>query len=353
VFERELEVYRARLPELLGDEGKFAVLLGDEVAGVFDDHDEAVDAGYLRYGKAPYLVKRIELEPEPPGVEPPPARGPRVRLQLWQVMALVGAAAVVLFPFAEVGPAARWVLLDIALIRLAVFGVLVVPAVLVARLLVRRNGHALMAAALPCGLVLGGLMWVRQHADARRDAFQEARRLGHIRFDWERESRPNPGEVAAGWLGDWVEAEFFVHLLSDVAEVRVRDPNVTVADLKRLEQFPRLEALVVWSSGMTDAGLGQLARLRNLEEIELHGAMAVTDAGLAPLTALPKLRSLVLSIPVTDAALVHVRNMPALRKLDLRMSDVTEAGVAALRRSRPDLKIITPDLQVLTQDKRI
>lgn len=55
----ELAVYEANLPELLGSEGKFVLISGEEIAGAFATYGEALDAGYEKYGLKPFLVKQI------------------------------------------------------------------------------------------------------------------------------------------------------------------------------------------------------------------------------------------------------------------------------------------------------
>ncbi len=63
-FEKELSVHHANLIELLANEGKYVVICGDEINGVFDSYDEALGAGYQKYGLTPFLAKQINrVEP--------------------------------------------------------------------------------------------------------------------------------------------------------------------------------------------------------------------------------------------------------------------------------------------------
>jgi hypothetical protein len=67
-LERELAAFQRDLPGLLADPanvGKFALVHGDEVAGVYPTFDEALAAGYDRFGLDPFLVKEV-LEHERP-----------------------------------------------------------------------------------------------------------------------------------------------------------------------------------------------------------------------------------------------------------------------------------------------
>ena len=63
-FQKELETYRKALPNWVEEEGRWTLILGDEIAGVFDTFAEAVDHGYEKYGLAPFMVKPIhQVEP--------------------------------------------------------------------------------------------------------------------------------------------------------------------------------------------------------------------------------------------------------------------------------------------------
>jgi hypothetical protein len=58
-LERELETYRSRLPELLVHKGKYVLIYGDQVEGIFDKYDAALDAGYERHLNEAFLVRQI------------------------------------------------------------------------------------------------------------------------------------------------------------------------------------------------------------------------------------------------------------------------------------------------------
>ena len=63
-FEKELATYRQALPNWVEEEGRWTLILGDEIAGVFDTFAEAVDCGYEKYGLAHFMVKPIhQVEP--------------------------------------------------------------------------------------------------------------------------------------------------------------------------------------------------------------------------------------------------------------------------------------------------
>lgn len=58
-LERELSTYAEKLAELLSNEGKYAVIHGDEVQGIYDAYADAIRAGYEKNGLEPFLVKQI------------------------------------------------------------------------------------------------------------------------------------------------------------------------------------------------------------------------------------------------------------------------------------------------------
>ena len=60
-LEHEMGVYQANLMDLLANEGKYVVIKGDELLpAAYDEYDEALAAGYERFGPVPFLVKKIQ-----------------------------------------------------------------------------------------------------------------------------------------------------------------------------------------------------------------------------------------------------------------------------------------------------
>jgi len=65
-LDRELQTFRANLASLLVDhEGKFVLIHGDQVAGVFDTWQQGIAEGYRRFDLEPFLVKRIAAAEKP------------------------------------------------------------------------------------------------------------------------------------------------------------------------------------------------------------------------------------------------------------------------------------------------
>lgn len=60
-LEKELATYKNKLPELKeNNEGKFVLIRGEEVVGVFDSYEDAMKIGYDRFKLETFLVKKIE-----------------------------------------------------------------------------------------------------------------------------------------------------------------------------------------------------------------------------------------------------------------------------------------------------
>ncbi len=59
-LEKELATYQRELAELLAHEGKYVLIRGDDVIETWDTYDDALKAGYQKFGLEPFMVKRIE-----------------------------------------------------------------------------------------------------------------------------------------------------------------------------------------------------------------------------------------------------------------------------------------------------
>ncbi|MFN9268139.1 MAG: leucine-rich repeat domain-containing protein, partial [Planctomycetaceae bacterium] len=104
------------------------------------------------------------------------------------------------------------------------------------------------------------------------------------------------------------------------------------AGLDQLPRFPRVRQLIL-PAALDDAGLGRVAGLAALRELDLRRHTRLTAAGLLQLRELPGLRTLRLPPTTTDAGLACLRELPQLERLDLtRCRQVTDAGLAELER---------------------
>lgn len=61
----EYATYLKKLPILAHEEGKFALLHHSDLAGVFETYQDALAAGYQKFGLKPFLVKQIAATENP------------------------------------------------------------------------------------------------------------------------------------------------------------------------------------------------------------------------------------------------------------------------------------------------
>jgi len=59
-LEKEQETYARELPHLLASAGKFVLIHGDAVEGIYDTYSDALKVGYDKFGLKPFFVRQIE-----------------------------------------------------------------------------------------------------------------------------------------------------------------------------------------------------------------------------------------------------------------------------------------------------
>jgi Leucine-rich repeat (LRR) protein len=79
-----------------------------------------------------------------------------------------------------------------------------------------------------------------------------------------------------------------------------------------------------------DAAMANVTPLQDLEELDLRSTQ-ITDAGLVPVKGLLKLQSLRLSTMVSDAGLLHLTGLNGLRTLDAGNTRVSNAGLTHVK----------------------
>jgi len=110
--------------------------------------------------------------------------------------------------------------------------------------------------------------------------------------------------------------------------------DVTDEMLDEISKLSRLSGVGVTSSRVTEKGLKSLARLRNLEGIWL--GTTITEAGMAALATLPKLKTLSMrETDLSDAGLLALGKSPSIKWIDLTYTNVTERGAQAFKKLRP------------------
>jgi hypothetical protein len=128
--------------------------------------------------------------------------------------------------------------------------------------------------------------------------------------------------------------------------------SLTDADLEVLDRLTELRTLnldrtirrgwlEVRDTYLTDAMLARVQWLRNLKDISV-GGQAITDDGLANLAGLSGLEYVDLhETATTDAGLEHLKALPRLKSLNLFGTKVTAQGVKKFEATHPDVKIMS------------
>ena len=60
-LEHEVQTYQKKRHELLAHQGKYVLIHGDDLAGIWDSYEDALKVGYDKFGLKPFLVKQIEM----------------------------------------------------------------------------------------------------------------------------------------------------------------------------------------------------------------------------------------------------------------------------------------------------
>jgi hypothetical protein len=101
-----------------------------------------------------------------------------------------------------------------------------------------------------------------------------------------------------------------------------------------LERFTRLDSLTVLSlsdSAVTDRGLALLARMPQLERLDISGCGGISDDGLRVLRDLPSLTRLeARGIRITDAGAAHLSACRTLERVDLSGTGTGDGAIRAL-----------------------
>ena len=104
---------------------------------------------------------------------------------------------------------------------------------------------------------------------------------------------------------------------------------ISESDIQFLASLPHLETLSLTEAPYDPDWLRHLAAHSNLQSLTLnHGSLS--DANIAALATLPKLKQLNISGPITDQSLQHIAQHTNLTHLTLADTNITDAGLLHL-----------------------
>lgn len=171
-------------------------------------------------------------------------------------------------------------------------------------------------------------------------------------------------DVVKAWEQAGAEVLWIVHGDDGQITRRTRPPSSVFADLKAVGSVPRYMpgftisnwrdgmtadlpvpkvgfGLDLYSSGISDTGLKELARFDTLQSLNFYQGR-ITDEGVSQLTALKNLKVLSLyNTSLTDAAIKELAKIKTLEYLDLGGRNVRASGGAIfeLQQALPDCTI--------------
>ena len=143
--------------------------------------------------------------------------------------------------------------------------------------------------------------------------------------------------------------------LTNLKELAIGGNKLTDAGLQSLRQLPGLIYLDLsgaertdsgmWSVSLTEPGLDAIATLGNLRHLRLNGTL-VSARGLQRLIGLTKIEWLDLEgcTRIGDDVVPVLASFHNLQRVDLTGSQVTEKGVAELKRANPKCTILAGSL---------
>ena len=115
--------------------------------------------------------------------------------------------------------------------------------------------------------------------------------------------------------------------------------NVGDDGLRALAELRQLEQLSLFSTKVTDAGVGHLRGLP-LRELDL-GETSITDHCVSSILRLGDLQELGLfATALTDAGLMSLTRMSGLRHIEIKKSQVTESGAEKFRAALPTCSVV-------------
>ncbi|MGE0610290.1 MAG: hypothetical protein AB7O62_24590, partial [Pirellulales bacterium] len=126
---------------------------------------------------------------------------------------------------------------------------------------------------------------------------------------------------------DWIDS------VASLKGLELYDTGVPESAILGLRRLRQLESFGFRGSELTDAGVREIATWPNLQHLHLHGQ--VTDAGVAALRGLTRLKSLGLSGPnVSDAGLSQLSSMTELESLTLDGTSLSDRGIKSFPTAR-------------------
>jgi hypothetical protein len=124
--------------------------------------------------------------------------------------------------------------------------------------------------------------------------------------------------------------------------------GLTDDEMAGIATLQTVNEMEIVATKLTNAGLAEIAKLRNIEVLHLDGNQMMTDEGLKALATLPKLRHLRLTGPFTNRGIQYLASIPTLKVLWLESPNVSEEALRHLAQSPSLERLCVPWLDRIT-----
>lgn len=122
---------------------------------------------------------------------------------------------------------------------------------------------------------------------------------------------------------------------SVLRRLAINGGDITDRGVRHLAELQSLEELELTDARITDESLRVIGKLKNIDTLYIGGNQGITDQGLAHLAGLQSLRTLGLrNSSISDEGVRTLATVQSLEWVDLGETDVTWAGVFALRKRK-------------------
>ena len=126
-----------------------------------------------------------------------------------------------------------------------------------------------------------------------------------------------------------------------IRQINLNQKSVRDAQLEPLKPLQQLDELHLQGSLLTDVGLSNLQEFKQLNELDLHKSLSISDKGLESLRYLPRLTKLELSYTrVSDKGVENLSALKNLKILHLTGTRVTSEGLKTLKAALPRCEIL-------------
>jgi hypothetical protein len=151
-----------------------------------------------------------------------------------------------------------------------------------------------------------------------------------------------PGLQSLDLANSPVSSDGLVHLrgLRKLRALSLCNTDVDDSGMKHIGRLTGLQRLSLWNTKVGDDGLEQLSGLTDMRNLVLDGT-DVSDEGLKHLQGMADLEEWLglTDTQVTDAGLHNLKHLSKLEQLNLLKTQVTPAGVKALKKHLPNTSI--------------